>query len=248
MSGCGPFEDTCRNGLIFGNDQFTQATISVDERNPASFENFFTDNNQPALTLLREFIADDTLNTSCYLWGKRGTGKTHLLYAACRCVSPSFYIPILDLHVQPEDITRLESNRLICVDDIQSITGQPSWEKRLLVLLDNLETTGNLLLLAGDRAPVDLDFDLKDIVNRLKGRQVLRLSPSADETKIKILIDRATERGLSIDASVVQFILNHYSRDMHSLLRLLDRIALSSLKYHRRVTIPFLREMDEFHD
>ena len=44
---------------------------------------------------------------------------------------------------------------------------------------------------------------------------------------------------------VVQYILGRYPRDMHSLFDLLDRIDRASLAQQRRVTIPFLRRLEE---
>jgi DnaA family protein len=44
---------------------------------------------------------------------------------------------------------------------------------------------------------------------------------------------------------VVQYILSRYPRDMRSLFDLLDRIDRASLTHQRRVTIPFLRELEE---
>ncbi len=246
MFGYGPFEDICRRSVKSKRHHYAQATITVDARNRATFENYHTDQNEYILTLLRDFLADDSLNASCYLWGKHGTGKSHLLYAACRFISSSIYIPLFDLQVQPEILSQLNRFRLICVDDIPSITGQSDWEECLLTLLDSLETGGNLLILTGDRPPVDLDFSLKDLVNRLQSRQALKLSTPSDETKVRILMERADERGLPIDVTVIQYIVNHYERSMHSLIRLLDRIAYSSLEHRRHVTIPFVRAMDEY--
>ena len=61
-----------------------------------------------------------------------------------------------------------------------------------------------------------------------------------------MLVDRANERGLTVEPSVAEFILRRHARDTHSLMRLFDRIAQASLESRRRITIPFLRELDEF--
>lgn len=223
-----------------------QATIAIDRGAAVSFENFHAGDNHATVQLLQETLSNQAPATSCYLWGERGSGKTHLLFSACKCVSSSVYIPILDLDLQADCLDGLEHSRLICVDDIQSIAKQPVWEKQILNLMENVINHGNLLLLTGDCPPDKLNFNLQDLVNRLKGRQVLKLSPTTDQIKTNILIDRLAERGLWIEAVVVEYILSRYSRDMHSLIRLLDRIALVSLEKKCKVTIPFLRGLDEF--
>jgi len=44
---------------------------------------------------------------------------------------------------------------------------------------------------------------------------------------------------------VVQYILSRYPRDLRSLFDLLERIDRASLVQQRRVTIPFLRRLEE---
>jgi len=55
---------------------------------------------------------------------------------------------------------------------------------------------------------------------------------------------RARNRGFEMPEDVVQYILSRYPRDMRSLFDLLDRIDRASLTHQRRVTIPFLRELE----
>ena len=223
-----------------------QTTIAIDRVTQASFDNFHAGDNQEAVTLLRELLDNPPAVASCYLWGARGTGKSHLLYAACKAVSFSTYVPIMDLSLPFDCLVGLETSRLVCVDDIQAIAHQMDWEKQLLALVENIAAQGNLLVLTGNCPPDQLDFKLKDLVNRLKGRQVIKLSPATDQTKVNILVERAAARGLVIEESVANYILRHYSREMHAVIRILDRILHASLENRRRITIPFLREMDEF--
>ena len=119
-------------------------------------------------------------------------------------------------------------------------------ENNLIALLENLENQKNLFIVSASFPPQELGFDLQDLVNRFSGRQILRLHPTSEETLVRILTDRVARRGLSIDDSVIRFILERYLRDTHSLIRLLERIDRLSLEKHRRITIPFLKQLDEF--
>lgn len=225
-----------------------QTTISIDPIEQASFGNFNTEQNQHTFTLLREMLSGNSVDTPCYLWGASGTGKSHLLFAACRAVSPSLYIPTKDLQLQPEILDDLERYRLICVDDIQSVSGQRVWEDRILTLHNNTLANRNLLILTGRYPPGELGLELKDLANRLSGCQLLKLSHSSDDAKVNILVERAAERAIPIDRSAIEFVLRRYSRDLHALFRLLDRVARLSLEQHRKITVPYLRELDEFKD
>jgi len=232
--------------MVYRDEQVVQTTIPLDRASLASFSNFHAQDNQQTLTLLQDFLSDDKLCASCYLWGERGTGKSHLLFASCKKIPSSVYIPLLDLQLKPDVLTAVVNFRLICIDDIDAVACQSDWESHLLILLENTENNGNLLLLTGARPPVDLDFESNDLVNRLQGRRVFKLSSASDQTKVGMLVDRANDQGLTVEASVAKFILRRHARDTHSLMRLFDRIVQASLESRRRITIPFLRELDEF--
>ena len=232
--------------MVYRDEQVVQTTIPIDKGNSASFSNYHAQDNQQTLTLLQEFLKDEKLCASCYLWGERGTGKSHLLYASCKQIPSSVYIPLLDLQLEPDILTAIVNFRLICIDDIDSVACQSNWESHLLILLENIAKNGNLLVLTGNRPPVDLNFESNDLVNRLQGRRVFKLSSASDQTKVRMLVDRANERGLTVEPSVAEFILRRHARDTHSLMRLFDRISQASLESRRRITIPFIRELDEF--
>ena len=223
-----------------------QATLPVGRTDYATFENYHSDDSHQTVSLLKQFLEGGIGCNTCYLWGPSGAGKTHLLYAACQLISNSAYIPLKDLSLQPDVLDRLEEFRLVCIDDIQCIAAQSVWENNLIALLENLENQKNLFIVSANFPPQELGFDLQDLVNRFSGRQILRLHPTSEETLVRILTDRAARRGLSIDDSVIRFILERYSRDTHSLIRLLDRIDRLSLEKRRRITIPFLKQLDEF--
>ena len=232
--------------MVYKDEQVVQTTIPIDRVNSANFSNYHAQDNQQTLTLLQDFLNDEKLCGSCYIWGERGTGKSHLLYASCKQIPSSVYIPLLDLQLQPDVLTAVVKFRLVCIDDIDAVACQTDWESQLLILLENTEQNGNLLVLTGNRPPVDLHFESNDLVNRLQGRRVFKLSSASDQTKVRMLVDRANERGLTVEPSVAEFILRRHARDTHSLMRLFDRVALASLESRRRITIPFLRELDEF--
>lgn len=232
--------------MVYEDEQVVQTTIPIDRVNSANFSNYHAQDNQQTLTLLLDFLNDEKLCGSCYIWGERGTGKSHLLYASCKQIPSSVYIPLLDLQLQPDVLTAVVKYRLVCIDDIDAVACQTDWESQLLILLENTEKNGNLLVLTGDRPPVDLHFESNDLVNRLQGRRVFKLSSASDQTKVRMLVDRANERGLTVEPAVAEFIMRRHARDTHSLMRLFNRVAQASLESRRRITIPFLRELDEF--
>jgi DnaA family protein len=71
------------------------------------------------------------------------------------------------------------------------------------------------------------------------------MQPLSDAQKLEAVRLRAQHRGLEMPEDVARYILSRYPRDLRSLFDLLDRIDEASLAEQRRVTIPFLRHLEE---
>ena len=55
----------------------------------------------------------------------------------------------------------------------------------------------------------------------------------------------ADDRGVSLSADVMDFMLTRFSRDLGSLMQLLDRLDAYALQTQRTITIPLIRSMLE---
>lgn len=85
-----------------------------------------------------------------YIYGGAGTGKSHLLSAICdsylRSVNLQLKFLCLNFLDAPiEAITCLEHYDLVALDDIESISGVPHWQKAVFHLMNNHE--GQLIFL-----------------------------------------------------------------------------------------------------
>ncbi len=210
----------------------------------ASFENYLPATNQETITHLHEFLTLQEAKRTAYLWGESGTGKTHLLYAACKTVSNSIYISLQDRNIQTDILVSVEDQSLICLDDLQCAALNLDWERRLMTLVEEVELDGRRLIVAARLPPDGLNLKLPDLVSRLAGKQIFRLNPIGDEERIEIFIDRGRRRGMEIDEQVARYAINRYNRNMHSVLELLNRIELASLEKHRMITIPLLKQIE----
>lgn len=214
----------------------------------AKFENYQSHENRRAVHLLQQLLSHNLDQTSGYLWGAAGSGKTHLLFAACKQTSNSIYFPLLDLRLAPNYLEGAERYDLVCIDDVQSIARQLDWERKLFSLFEKIETQKSILLIAANVPPAQLRFELKDLVSRFLGRQIFKVVPASEQDKLKILVDWTARRGMKIDPAVARFILTRHSRDMHSIMRLCERLDQISFDRQRRITIQFLKQLEEFQD
>ena len=220
-----------------------QLPLRIGLRDSATFDNFFPGSNAAASHVLQlqsePFI---------YLWGGGGSGKSHLLQAACHRVDEeggaAAYLPLGELvAMSPELLEGMEQMSLVCIDELDAVAGNAQWELALFHLYNRMRDRGSHLVTAGRAAPAALGLQLPDLVSRLSWGPVFQLQVLDDEEKAAALRLRAAQRGMNMPPEVAGYLLHHGPRDMHALFALLDKLDEVSLVAQRRLTIPFVREL-----
>jgi DnaA-homolog protein len=182
-----------------------------------------------------------------FLLGLPGTGKSHLLQAACRAATEAgrqaHYVPLGRPELVPEILDGLEQMDLVAVDDVGAIGGQVPWEHALFDLFNRLREHGRTLLVAAAATPNDLGLRLPDLESRLQWGPRYRLLPLGETDCERLLAETARRRGLHPGAEVVRFVMYHYPRDPGSLVELVARLDRISLREQRQPTIPMVREV-----
>lgn len=230
-----------------------QLPLNLRLKDGSSFENYLPASNLVAVEHLRATIArlahGERDEPVLFLHGPAGTGRTHLLQAACREIHDAglgaMYVPLGEAGIAPALLENLEGVALVCLDDVERIAGNDEWERALFALVERLRAAGGLLIAAGARPPRELGLRLPDLATRLGWGAVYALRSLDDAGRIGAVQLRARNRGLEMPDDVARYILARYPRDLDSLFALLDKLDVASLAEQRRLTIPFLRKMEE---
>lgn len=190
-------------------------------------------------------IAEGSGEPFVFLFGGSGTGKTHLLQAACISAGEqhrkAHYLPLATPGLTPSVLEDLERMELIAIDDLQSVVGSAPWEEALFGLFNRLRDRGRQLIIAANGAPDSLDVGLPDLASRLLWGPRYRLQPLQDEDCARLMAESAARRGLQLGPEVIRFIMNRYPRDPRSLMEIVARIDSESLREQRQPTIPLVR-------
>ena len=211
------------------------------------FESFFAGANAAALELVREAaLATDA--PWLYLAGAHGSGRTHLLIAACAEANAAGrsaqYLSLDALGAQrAEHIREFGGSDLLAIDDIDAIVGEAEAQHALFDLYNRCRAERSMVLFAGGLPPAQLGIALPDLVSRLSACTQVGLKPLDEAERRKLLQERAAVRGIELDGSVLDWLFARGKRDLGSLFSVLDRIDAASLAAKRRVTVPFLREL-----
>lgn len=226
-----------------------QLPLNLRLRDASSFDNFLPATNRELLDRLRSISKIDAPPAFLFLWGEAGSGKTHLLQAACRAMQQAAvdtaYVPLAAAReLAVELLEDREQAALVCLDDVDCIAGDPNWEPALFALCERLRAARGRLIACARAAPGHLGLRLPELATRLASGPVYQLHALTDAEKIEAIRLRAGNRGLEISDEVAHYIFKRFPRDLHSLFELLDRIDRLALESRRRITIPLIRELD----
>ncbi len=224
-----------------------QLPLNIQLRDDATVASFYAGNNGEALSTVAA-MPTKTGEPFVYLWGQMGVGRTHLLQAACHRATEigktTFYCSLAETgHQTPSFLQGIENISLVCLDDIEAVSGQPNWEEALFHLYNRIRLENGQLLVAAGVAPKDLSIQLQDLKSRLSSGVTYQLHRLNDEQKVLALQLRAEQRGLHLSKTVGQFLLSHCARSMAELFSTLEILDRASLAEQRRLTIPFIKRV-----
>lgn len=221
----------------------SQLPLHIGLRDSATYANYYPGPNAQLLHCLEQGS-----EPFVYLWGRGGSGKSHLLQAACHAATEkgesAVYLPLAELvKMSPELLEGLEQMGVIAIEDIESVVANREWETALFHLYNRVRDRGGRLYVAGCAPPASLGLTLPDLVSRLGWGPVFQLEHLSDEDKRLALQLRAEVRGMVLPDEVAGYLMKHAERDLHSLFEWLERLDRESLAAQRKLTIPFVRSL-----
>ena len=98
------------------------------------------------------------------------------------------------------------------------------------------------MLAAGELPPADLKLR-EDLRTRLGWGHIFALQVLSEPERRAVLRQAADERGVFLGDEVMDFILTRFSRDLGSLMQLLDQLDRYALQTQRAITIPLVKSM-----
>jgi DnaA family protein len=219
-----------------------QLVLDIGLATSPTLGNFFAGQNQAALQNVQQAVVATGRPLQTYLWGEPATGKTYLLRAVREAyrmqaatvgwLDPSVYEP-------PEFD---DSWAAVLLDDVHLYN--PAQQHMAFKWFVNAQTCSCWVLGAGDVPPADLALR-EDLRTRLGGGHVFALQLLSEDERRAVLRREAQARGLVLSDEVVDFMLRRFSRDLGSLMQLLEHLDRYALQTQRAITIPLVKSMLE---
>ncbi len=224
-----------------------QLALDIGLATGPTLKSFFPGPNESALRHLELWVGEKSASASrspvpSYLWGASGSGKTHLLKAVQAALREhGATVGWLDATVQePPEFN--ESWAAVLMDDVHAYSTLQ--QHAAFNWFINAQTHQRWVLAAGELPPADLQLR-DDLRTRLGWGHVFQLHLLGEPERRAVLRQAADARGVFLGDDVMDFMLTRFSRDLGSLMELLDLIDGYALQTKRAITIPMIKSMME---
>ena len=212
----------------------TQLLLGIAPEWIPSLDNFVAGRNVELLAALRHALAADKGERGLYLWGEKGSGKSHLLQAAVEYARASGQSAVYASGEVPEGA------QVVAVDAVETL--DESAQIALFALYNRQRESGGMLLASGTQAPAFLTLR-DDLRTRLGWGLVYQVHALNDDEKAQALKQHAQARGFELPCEVTTYLLRHGRRDLPALLATLDALDEHCLRLKRAASVPLLKEV-----
>ena len=176
-----------------------------------------------------------------YVWGEEGAGKSHLLRAwVAQALDAGKKAVYIDAAATPLTEAAFEAEYL-AIDQIEKLGNEE--QALLFAVFNRFRNSGKgFLLLSSEHTPQQLVIR-EDLRTRMAYCLVYEVKPLTDQEKIDALVSMAAARQVTIDPEIFEYLLNHWQRDMDSLMQMLDTLDNYAVTMGKRITLPLLRQL-----
>jgi len=207
-----------------------------------TLDNFLPGPNAQALEHLRLWLGQGHAARSplpIYFWGGSGCGKSHLLQGVRAALAQAGQsVGWMDATgAAPAFDARWSA---VLMDDVHVYDS--AQQQTAFNWFVNAQAQQVAVLAAGSLPPADLQLR-NDLRSRLGWGHVFALQALDESQRRSVLCQQAKARGIALSDEVVDFMLTRFSRDLGSLMELLDLMDGYALQTQRAITIPLIKSM-----
>ncbi len=212
--------------------------ISLDSK--MLLDNFIANNE--LVNLINQLFLDKKAS-EIYVYGLSGQGKTHVLQGvvlkALENDKNAIYIDCTDPF--PEHLFDfINQLSFISFDNVDLISNEN--QETFFDLYNRARQAGVVILVSGSGLPADLNV-MKDLKTRLSLAAVYKLEELNDELTIDVLNKQMSDRNLTIDSKIYEYLFKNYSRDLNTLVSAMNELDKASLQSKKAISIPFVRSV-----
>lgn len=206
-----------------------QYNFTLNLEPDATFNNFFCASHY------EKALLDKVMHrhTPILLIGEQGSGKTHLLQAACHHKANQWlYLDGKKVdNISPSLLENLQG-QLICLDNLEYICQQKAWQDVLFKLV--LDNQNSLLFSASSAFVIS---ERKDLQSRIQAMLTLKLPGLDEKNQAKAILHKSKRRGFPLEIHLIQWLQKQLPRDNGSLFSFINHLETESSRQKKKPSI-----------
>ena len=212
-----------------------QYQLPISLQPHATFDNYYC--NSAYTEALINQLQQKT--TPIIITGTQGSGKTHLLQAACHHQKNNWLF--LDCNKLEETVPTLIENlegQLLCFDNIEQLFQKKKWEDALfkLFLLNH-----NQFLCSSSSSAITTHR--KDLQSRIQAMLTLTLPTLSEQDQFDALQQKTIKKGLLFPTKLIVWMQKNLPRDNTFLFSFIDELEKESLRSHKKPSIQLAKAL-----
>jgi chromosomal replication initiator protein len=174
-----------------------------------------------------------------FIYGGAGLGKTHLLHAIGHtAITNSIKVLYVSAEQYTNDLVnairggKTEDFRdkyrnvdMLLIDDIQFFSGKKQTGENFFHTFNELHNANHQIAITSDRPPKSIPLLQDRLRSRFEGGLVTDIQVPDFETRLAILRDKATQKGVNISADTLEFIALQIQQNIRALEGSLNRVV-----------------------
>ena len=218
-----------------------------------TFETFVVGNHNKLAHAAAEAVAEKPGQSfnPLFIYGGVGLGKTHLLHAIGNraqqlgyqmlyCSSEQFTNELIGaIRNQSTEQFRNKYREvdILLIDDIQFIGGKESTQEEFFHTFNHLHAVGRQVVLSSDRPPKALATLEERLRSRFEGGLQTDISQPDYETRVAILLSKATRMGVRLDPGVLAMVAERVDSNVRELEGALNRLIMQARLANTSLTV-----------
>jgi DnaA-homolog protein len=226
-----------------------QLTLAIEHPLEQRLDNFVAGNNDELLQVLR---ASAQHFVGLWIYGDISSGRSHLLRGRClralELGESACYVSCADYEHNPGGLlAALEyaaaHGQVVALDDLQCLPAQQDMHDAVMAIYQRVLNEQGVLLVTHSSSAAKVDFLTPDLTSRMRSLQHYQIAPLDDAAKVRLLKQRAHQRGYALQQPVLDYWLARGPRSLGALLTDLETLDKASLVKKSPVTIPLLKQV-----